>query len=505
MMKRLNFLMIFALSAACVQPQANGDADAGPSEDAGNEVIAQCGDNRVEGDEECDDGNRRNGDGCSARCRTEQGPECGDGVVDPGEECDDGNDSNDDSCTNDCTLASDGNDDLSGATPMENGRAEGVINPAGDLDYHSFQGEEGAWMSISTEANQQDDPSKIDTAITLYDADGNQIADNDDAVPRRNTDSEILIKLPYTGTYHVMVQEFSTWTQQDMADEGSPDYTYTLNAFPLNLDAEIVTADSEADDQGVSVLGTTDNGFGLGMGTFTAADEEDHFDITIVEADEGGNRNVTFQLIPSGTDGYGSTANTVDMWVVNKADDSIVGRVSAEVGQNGEISPSLAPGDYRLTVAAPASLGDNPFYVFKIFVGSSDNAPELDDAANNTAEGAQALEFQDNNGRRSGFLMSTLSEGDVDYYSFDLRQGELISLACGSRSSGTGVIDLTVAIEDLEGNQEGTWTELPNEMLYVRDAGVTQPGSYLLRLSAGSFDPEVTARNVRCGLHLNPR
>ncbi len=504
-MKRLNFLMIFALSAACVQPQANGDADAGPSEDAGNEVIAQCGDNRVEGDEECDDGNRRNGDGCSARCRTEQGPECGDGVVDPGEECDDGNDSNDDSCTNDCTLASDGNDDLSGATPMENGRAEGVINPAGDLDYYSFQGEEGAWMSISTEANQQDDPSKIDTAITLYDADGNQIADNDDAVPRRNTDSEILIKLPYTGTYHVMVQEFSTWTQQDMADEGSPDYTYTLNAFPLNLDAEIVTADSEADDQGVSVLGTTDNGFGLGMGTFTAADEEDHFDITIVEADEGGNRNVTFQLMPSGTDGYGSTANTVDMWVVNKADDSIVGRVSAEVGQNGEISPSLAPGDYRLTVAAPASLGDNPFYVFKIFVGSSDNAPELDDAANNTAEGAQALEFQDNNGRRSGFLMSTLSEGDVDYYSFDLRQGELISLACGSRSSGTGVIDLTVAIEDLEGNQEGTWTELPNEMLYVRDAGVTQPGSYLLRLSAGSFDPEVTARNVRCGLHLNPR
>ena len=175
------------------------------------------------------------------------------------------------------------------------------------------------------------------------------------------------------------------------------------------------------------------------------------------------------------------------------------------MGQNGEISPSLAPGEYRLTVAAPDSLGDNPFYVFKIFVGSTDNDPETDEEGNNTAEGAQALEFRDNSGRRSAFLMSMLSEGDVDYYSFDLRQGELISMACGSRSSGTGVIDLTVAIEDLEGNEEGSWTELPNEMLYVRDAGITQPGTYMLRISAGSFDPEVMARNVRCGLHLIQR
>jgi cysteine-rich repeat protein len=503
-MKRFTFLMIFAFGVACAQPQANGENDAGPTEDAGPEVVAQCGDNRVEGDEECDDGNRRNGDGCSARCRTEQGPECGDGVVDPGEECDDGNDSNDDSCTNDCTLASDGNDDMNSATPMENGRSEGVINPAGDVDYYAFEGEEGAWMSISTEANQQDDPSKVDTAITLYDAAGNQVADNDDAVPRRNTDSEILIKLPATGTYYVKVQEFSTWTQQDMADEGSPDYTYELTAFPLNIEAEIVTEDSEATEEGVAVLGTTDTGFGLGMGTFTATDEEDHFEITIPEAEEGGNRNVTFQLMPAGTDGYGSSANTVDMWVMNKADNSIVGRVSAAVGQDGEISPSLAPGDYRLTVAAPESLGDNAFYVFKIFVGSTDNDPELDEAGNNTADGAQALEFQDNNGRRSAFLMSILSEGDVDYYSFDLRQGETASFACGSRSSGTGVIDLTVAIEDLDGNEQGSWTELPNEMLYVRDAGITQPGTYLLKISAGSFDPEVTARNVRCGLHMNP-
>lgn len=505
-MKRLSLLLILAMVTACPVPNNGGPSgDAGPGEADAGQTEAQCGNNLLEGDEECDDGNRRNGDGCSSRCREEQGPECGDGVVDPGEECDDGNDINDDSCTNDCTLASDGNDDLDSATEVdETGRAQGVINPAGDMDFYSFDGEEGVWMAISTDANSQDDPTKIDTAITLYNGDGTQIADNDDAIPRRNTDSEILIKLPYTGTYYVRVQEFSTWTPQDMADEGSPDYTYQLQIFPLNIEADLVTADSEAEDAAVgATAGTNEGGFGLGLGTFGAAGEEDIFNLSVVATDEGGNRNVTFQLMPHGADGYGSTANTVDMWVVDSTDDTIIGRVSATVGDKGEISPSLAAGDYQIVIGAPADLGANPFYVFKIFVGSSDNAPEVDDAANNTAAGAQALEFRDNAGRRSGFVMSTLSEGDVDYYSFDTVAGEVVALACGSRSSGTGVIDLNVSIRDLDDNVIGEWTELPTEMLYTANAGVTQPGSYLLRLEAGSFDPEVMARNVRCGLHLN--
>ena len=33
----------------------------------------RCGNARLEGDEECDDGNRADGDGCSAECRLEDG------------------------------------------------------------------------------------------------------------------------------------------------------------------------------------------------------------------------------------------------------------------------------------------------------------------------------------------------------------------------------------------------------------------------------------------------
>jgi len=44
-----------------------------------------CGDGDLDDPEECDDGNRRNGDGCSEVCRLEV---CGNGILDPGEACD---------------------------------------------------------------------------------------------------------------------------------------------------------------------------------------------------------------------------------------------------------------------------------------------------------------------------------------------------------------------------------------------------------------------------------
>ncbi|MBX3272894.1 MAG: DUF4215 domain-containing protein [Sandaracinaceae bacterium] len=61
-----------------------------------------CGDGLLDRGEECDDGNNRDGDGCSASCRVEVF--CGDGILDPGEECDDGNNRNGDGCSASCRI-----------------------------------------------------------------------------------------------------------------------------------------------------------------------------------------------------------------------------------------------------------------------------------------------------------------------------------------------------------------------------------------------------------------
>jgi cysteine-rich repeat protein len=61
----------------------------------------RCGNGRLEGDEECDDGNVASGDGCSDTCRSE----CGDGVVQAaGEQCDDGNRTDGDGCSQFCLV-----------------------------------------------------------------------------------------------------------------------------------------------------------------------------------------------------------------------------------------------------------------------------------------------------------------------------------------------------------------------------------------------------------------
>jgi cysteine-rich repeat protein len=59
-----------------------------------------CGDGTRDANEECDDGNRTNGDGCDAQCRVEV---CGDGRLEGNEQCDPPKEGG--PCRADCTLA----------------------------------------------------------------------------------------------------------------------------------------------------------------------------------------------------------------------------------------------------------------------------------------------------------------------------------------------------------------------------------------------------------------
>jgi cysteine-rich repeat protein len=58
-----------------------------------------CGNGVMDQGEQCDDGNTRDGDGCSHVCLNEV---CGNGILDPGEICDDGNNADGDGCSADC-------------------------------------------------------------------------------------------------------------------------------------------------------------------------------------------------------------------------------------------------------------------------------------------------------------------------------------------------------------------------------------------------------------------
>ena len=73
-----------------------------------------CGNGRVEGKEQCDDGNQIDDDDCSNSCTKVEHPAvCGNGVTEVGEACDDGNRFNGDGCENDCSKTPPGQEVLS--------------------------------------------------------------------------------------------------------------------------------------------------------------------------------------------------------------------------------------------------------------------------------------------------------------------------------------------------------------------------------------------------------
>lgn len=85
----------------------DGVRDSGEECDDGNKTngdgcnsacTLECGNDIIDANEQCDDGNNVNGDGCSSFCKNE----CGNGYVDANEECDDGNLTKLDGCDSHC-------------------------------------------------------------------------------------------------------------------------------------------------------------------------------------------------------------------------------------------------------------------------------------------------------------------------------------------------------------------------------------------------------------------
>jgi cysteine-rich repeat protein len=90
-----------------LQPSSGGGG-------AGGGGFATCGDGTLDDLEQCDDGNRTSGDGCSSGCVIETGaispvieppaPVCGNGTREDPEQCDDGNTTGGDGCSAVCLL-----------------------------------------------------------------------------------------------------------------------------------------------------------------------------------------------------------------------------------------------------------------------------------------------------------------------------------------------------------------------------------------------------------------
>jgi cysteine-rich repeat protein len=198
--------------------------------------------------EQCDDGNRVSGDGCSADCKLES--LCGNGVLDPGETCDDGNFWSGDGCTH-CQLEPghffelEPNDDALHASGPVSGilTLHGAISPAGDHDFYRVDNPYAGGAQLNLLVDMTPTPfgwSCPAVTMTLLDATGQTIASS------ASCTTIFYQMLPGTSVYVEVV-----------ASDASQQPSYQLRTYMYSLCGDGVkeTEIGETCDDGNSVSG----------------------------------------------------------------------------------------------------------------------------------------------------------------------------------------------------------------------------------------------------------
>lgn len=416
-------------------------------------------------------------------------------------------------CPRDSGPTGDGNDSFATATAITPGATSptaGEINPPGDLDYYTFEGTAGQWIQILATTDDMA-TTRADTVIGLYDSTMTLIAENDDALPRFDVDPGLITRLPSAGTYYILVQEWSTWADDTAA--GGPAYDYEVSVGEISPTAALVNIDTEGGDDVASAQALTEQvvtggGASFIMGTFDDATDVDVFSFTITGTTSS---SYSVNLMPEGNEAYGAAAPPARLRITNADGTEIVASMDPSAfspvgpGRNVELAPSLPPGDYRLFVEGG---GTADFYVIKAF-RSSDYTPEsaTTDVTNNlpATPDVVVLETQAGSMYRVGRVLANLPALDIDHFSIETTGTEAINVFCDSRSVGSGIADLEVTLLSADGTEEITSaTESATEGIEILDQAVPVAGTYLVRLTRGAQDSEITGEWVRCAFVTGP-
>lgn len=397
------------------------------------------------------------------------------------------------------------NDDFGSATPIEldaRTLAMEAIERPGDVDFFSFEGRQGQWVVVFTTTMPPAMPSDrfADTVITLYGPDRMPLAENDDALPRRGTDSEIVLRLPSTGTYSYRVQEFSTWAPERTdppGPRGGAAFVYQTGVRELSEGALQVYLEPDP-ETGVPIdLGSDRDALVLGR-----LEHEGDIDTFYFLSTSTALRPELLEvaIMPAGPTGYGATRTAGRMWITDE-DGAIVAR-AAITDQLVPLSPGLLGGMHRLWVEARSGApGPNDHYVIK-FSWRAESPRERSETANGVFASAESRPLTPVTGAmiEQGFMFVRLPPRDVDYFSFEVMAGREVTVACGSRILGSGVLGMRAELRSATDAVLAASTETETTNAWIDAFPVPAAGTYYLRLSASGQDPIVIGDWGRCGI-----
>ncbi|WP_437312583.1 hypothetical protein [Sorangium sp. So ce385] len=432
----------------------------------------------------------------------------------------------------------DGNDSIEEAEelPAGNNGLEGTLEPLEeDADYYSFTGTKGLPVYLVTDAKPEDgerDPTYPDTVITLLDADGNQLAQNDDPEGGITNDSELLTVLPADGEYFVVVQDCNAAFPEAAFPNGCFDpsevvsFDYTLRFLPLDLgadEADSLVGETEPNndaEQAVEMPYELTADESAYYTTFVFGSFADEADVDVYSFTPPATPEFENALLaqfnfsgPSGPEGNGSTVDVSEVAVFN-ATDLTSAYAKVDPSKGGDIAVPVEAGqEYFVFVKRPAGeVGKNDFYILLHSRASSDPLEAAEETNGDVATPEGDLASFPNQGGGVSFavegkLAGTEETPDVDVYELpldDTGEGWTISVICGAQRHGSGVRELRAEVLNGDGTEIGAdyaATETAAEDLYVESQAIPEApegNRLLVRVSAGTPAADVTSRGYNC-------
>lgn len=411
-------------------------------------------------------------------------------------------------------------------------------------DYYMFSGTAGDRVAIIAnaqslvEGSEGDDPTILDTVVTLYDADKMPIAQNDDAFPRLGTDSQLYTVLPADGDYYFTVEGCaSAFGDANCADPAGVT-TLDYEVFVVHTEALIqpeVNAGTGQDGtvaKAVAIPYATPSGGSAGYygfylidGSLTSASDTHVFTFTPpadVSVDPAQRAHAEFWVQPIGADnGNGSTAH-VKVWVADAAGTTVLSQADqANYGgatdfTNGPLTLTVPvdPGQSYSLFVQSAEAGSSPttdFYFLRHFVGSfyyGTLEAETKDGtmgSNDALATAEALSTPSGATEGAYFVDGDLDgPADTDWYKLGVPGGATkASVFCDAQRAGSGLRGFTVGLFDLDGNPVAGSSGTEGADADLGMTGITVPGGasdLYLKATATSQDPMVTGAFYHCSI-----
>jgi hypothetical protein len=363
----------------------------------------------------------------------------------------------------------------------------GEMADATTTDWYTFMGTAGERVyiaanavSIITPAPADTENNIIDTVVTLFDSTGKKIlAEDDDAYPRSNTDSQLFSDLPTTGQYFYTVQSCASAFSAAACGTEAPTIfayeTFVADVGKLNgtTEGSLTYSISEV-YAGKAQTGLTANAVpipytvtknAVGVAAvdgdgFTATANTHVFSFTVpagLTPTTGSRLRTDFWLQPIGiNNGDGSTGN-VKTWITAADGTTIIGQANEVNYKDGDdftdgpldlSVPVTSGSQYFLFVqdfVTPPSATDSYFFLHTLGDG---NPLQVAGGGNISAATAQVLKTTTTQ-PGSYFVDGDITAVGTQYwYEVDPPTGaKTVSTTCSSARSGSGVMGLTIDLQ----------------------------------------------------------